>query len=152
SNPHTYKFAVVVSGSACTLTGTSLSSCGRLIQRDPDAPDTYGSGVLKVQNSAFFAISSFFPGNFALFGNGIDTNGHRYAAVGALGTNPSTRVDIDCNANGWGLNSCPVDQNDNGTPAANPINGTFSADLDANTGRGNFVNLRFPSDPNGFCP
>lgn len=153
-NPHTYKFKVAVSANACAINphNATLSACGRLIQRDSNDPNTYGSGVLKVQNSTYFSINAFFPGNFALFANGTDTNGHRYAAVGALGTNPVTRVDIDCSGNGWGLDGCPLDQNDNGSAAANTMGGTFSADLDANTGRGNFVNLRFPTDPNGLCP
>ena len=153
-NPHTYNFKIAVSANACAINphNATYSACGRLIQRDTNDPNTYGSGVLKVQNSAYFSINAFFPGNFALFGSGVDPSGHRYAAVGAVGTNPTTRVDIDCNANGWLLDSCPLDQNDNGSANPNAFKGSFSADLDANTGRGNFANVRFPNDPNGYCP
>jgi len=150
NNPHTYKFSLAVSSNAC-VANVSLSDCGRVIVRDPSDPNTYGSGILKVQDSQFFSINSFFPGNFALLVTGVDANGNRYAAAGAVGTNPNTLVDIDCNGNGWQLNGCPLDTNDNGLAAGDAFGGSFSADLDANTGRGNFVNIRFPNDPNGYC-
>jgi len=150
SNPHTYQFEIAVSGNAC-VANVSLSDCGRLIIRDPSNANIYGSGVLKVQDKDFFSVNAFFPGNFALLANGIDPSGNRYAAAGAVGLNPTTKVDIDCNANGWGLTNCPLDQNDNGNAASNAFGGTFSADLDANFGRGNFINLRFPNDPNSYC-
>jgi len=153
NNPHTYKFSIAVSGSACTPGQPSFSACGRLIQRDPANPQTYGSGVLKIQDSSYFNLNSFFPGNFAVLLNGIDPAGNRYVAAGAIGTNPTTLVDVDCNGNGWGqLSGCPLDVNDNGSFGPNPVAGSqFSADIDSNTGRGDFVNLRFPSDPNGYC-
>jgi len=151
NNHHTYQFQLAVSGNAC-VANVSLSDCGRLIIRDPSNPSIYGSGILKVQDKDLFSINAFFPGNFALLANGIDPSGHRYAAAGALGTNPTTLVDIDCNANGWGLSGgCPLDTNDNGAAAGDAFGGTFSADLNTNFGRGNFVNLRFPNDPNSYC-
>ncbi len=149
-NPHTYQFSISVSGNGCSA-NPLLSDCGRLIERDPSNPQLYGSGELKVQDPQYFFITAFFPGNFALSAAGEDSNGKRYAAVGALATNHITDVDIDCNSNGWLLQYCPLDQNDNGTVASNPFRGTFSSDLDPNTGRGNFVNLGFPNDPNGYC-
>ncbi len=149
-NPHSYKFSIAVSANAC-VANVSLSDCGRLIQRDSSNPNTYGSGILKVQDNQFFVIDKFFPGNFALLASGIDPSGGRYAAAGAVGTNPSTLVDIDCGGNGWNLSGCPLDTNDNGSAASDPFGGTFAADLDSNTGRGNFVNIKFPNDPNGYC-
>jgi uncharacterized repeat protein (TIGR03803 family) len=149
-NPHTYQFSISVSGDGCSPNPV-LSDCGRLIARDPSNPQMYGSGVLKVQDAQYFSIDAFFPGNFAFLAAGEDPNGKRYAAVGALATNPTTLVDIDCSGNGWHLQYCPLDANDNGTVVANPFRGTFSADLDPATGRGNFVNLGFPNDPNGYC-
>ncbi len=110
-----------------------------------------------MQDPDYFPLDSFFPGNFALLFWGTDPNSQRYAGAGALGTNTITRVDIDCSAdlahggNGWGLDGCPADVNDNGQAASNPIKGTFSATIDQHTGRGDFVNLQFPSDPNGYC-
>jgi hypothetical protein len=149
-NPHTYKFSISVSGNGC-VPNPSLSACGRLIERDPSNPQTYGSGVLKVQDSQYFSVSSFFPGNFALLATGEDPSGSRYAAVGALGTNPGTRVDVDCNGNGWRLPYCPLTVNDNGHVATSTFRGSFSADIDPNVGRGNFLNLGFPGDPSGYC-
>jgi len=152
NSPHTYQFQISVSPNACTPGQPSLSACGQLIQRDSNNPQSYGSGVLKIQNSAYFQVNSFFPGNFAVLLNGIDPSGKRYAAAGAVGTNPTTLVDVDCNGNGWHLGGCPLNQNDNGTPVLNPIAGSqFSATIDPTTGRGQFVNLRFPQDPNGYC-
>ena len=150
NNPHTYVFAIAVNGNACTAS-SSKSACGTLIQWDPSNPQSYGSGFLKVQDPAFFTVNGFFPGNFALLLNGIDPAGNRYAAVGALGFNPSTRVDIDCSGNGWGLSGCPLQTNDDGTPNPDPTAGTFSSTLDPTTGRGEFANIAFPSDPNGYC-
>lgn len=149
-NPHTYQFSISVAGSGCSPS-SALSDCGRLIERDPSNPQMYGSGVLKVQDPQYFSIGAFFPGNFAFLTSGEDPNGKRYTAVGALATNHTTLVDIDCSGNGWHLEYCPLDANDNGTIASDPFRGTFSADLDPNTGRGNFVNIGFPNDPNGYC-
>src|SRR5262249_4620002 len=39
----------------------------------------------------------------------------------------------------------------NGNSGSDPYHGSFAADLDATTGRGNFVNIGFPNDPNGYC-
>ncbi len=152
NNQHTYKFTMAVSGNACAAS-VSLSECGRLIVRDPNDPNTYGSGILKVQDSQFFSVSSFFPGNFALMVTGTDPNGGRYAAAGALGMNPNTLVDIDCNGNGWMLAGCPLDTDDNGKHGRAPamVPGTFASEVDSGTGRGNFVNIGFPNDPNGYC-
>jgi hypothetical protein len=151
-NPYTYNFNIAVSGNGSSCQAARAdSSCGRLIE---SSPQEYGSGVLKVQDPAIFG--SFFPGNFGLLVNGTDPAGHRYAAVGALGTNPQTGVDIDCNTNGWGLGGCPLDTNDNGNNGAgatlpDPYGGTFASDVDQTTGRGNFVSLAFNSDPQSLC-
>jgi hypothetical protein len=151
SAPATYKFSVVVSPNAC-VAGPNISTCGTLIESDPANPHTYGSGVLKVQDMADFQIAAFFPGNFALLAIGTDPSGNRYAGAGALGTNPSTLVDIDCSGNGWGLtNGCPLDIDDNGQAASDPIKGSFSSSIDGGTGRGDFVDMSFPTDPNGLC-
>jgi hypothetical protein len=153
-NPHTYQFSIAVSGTgASCVAGRAFSSCGRVIETDSQ---TYGSGVLKVQDPAVFTIDAFFPGNFALLVSGTDPNGNRYAGAGALATNPGTRVDIDCNGNGWNLPACPLDTNDNGnggigTTLPNSYGGTFSADLNSTTGRGNFVSMVFATDPQGLC-
>jgi hypothetical protein len=152
NNQHTYQFSIAVSPTACTPGQPSTSACGRLIQRDASNPQIFGSGVLKVQNPAYFSVDAFFPGNFAVLANGIDPNGNRYAAAGAVGTNLSTKIDVDCNGNGWHLSNCPFNVNDAGVTGSNPIAGSqFSANIDTQTGRGQFVNFRFPSDPNGYC-
>ena len=151
SKPATYQFTVMVVSSGCTA-GPNISTCGQVIESDPSNPQLYGSGVLKVQDMVYFQINEFLPGNFALQVSGTDPNGNRYAAAGALGTNPSTLVDIDCSDNGWGLTSgCPMDIDDNGLAASDPVKGTFSSTIDLGTGRGNFVDLTFPTDPNGVC-
>ncbi len=149
--PATYQFSVVVSPNAC-VAGPNISTCGTLIESDPSHPQTYGSGVLKVQNVPDFQITAFFPGDFALLAAGTDPSGNRYAGAGALGTNPSTLVDIDCSGNGWGLtNGCPLDIDDNGQAASDPIKGSFSSTISAATGRGNYLDMSFPADPNGRC-
>lgn len=149
--PATYQFSVVVSPNAC-VAGPNVSTCGTLIESDPSHPQTYGSGVLKVQNVQDFQITVFFPGDFALLAAGTDPTGNRYAGAGAVGTNPSTLVDIDCSGNGWGLtNGCPLDIDDNGQAASDPFKGSFSSTIDAATGRGNFLDMSFPTDPNGRC-
>jgi hypothetical protein len=156
-NPHTFQFTISVSGTAC-VASRSLSSCGRLIEDDPQM---YGSGVLKVQDPTYFVIetgnpNSFLPGNFALSASGVDQGGNRYAAAGAIGFNPATLVDIDCNGNGWGLDGCPLDTNDNGNGGSgatvyDPFKGQFSANVDSVTGRGFFVNLTFPNHTGSVC-
>jgi Putative Ig domain len=151
-NPHTYNFSISVSGSGCTA-ARLLSSCGSLIETDPQM---YGSGVLKVQDPALFQINAFFPGNFALLANGVDAGGDRYAAAGAVGTNPGTLIDIDCNGNGWGLDACPLDTNDNGnngsgTTVSDPFKGQFSSTMDSTTGRGTYVNLTYPNHTGAVC-
>lgn len=151
-NPNTFQFYIAIPGAAACQPSTSYSTCGRVIQRDPSNPQTYGSGVLKAQDSTYFQLTSFFPVNFAFLVSGIDPAGHRYSGAGALGTNTVTMIDIDCSGNGWGLAGCPFDIDDNGSAASDPIAGSqFSADIDPNTGRGAFVNMRFPSDPSGIC-
>jgi hypothetical protein len=151
-DPTTFQFSIAIPAASSCVPSTSYSTCGRLIQRDPNNPQSYGSGVLKAQDSTYFESGNFFPGNFALQISGIDPSGARYAAAGALGFNPGTQVDIDCSGNGWGLNGCPLDIDDNGLAASNPIKGSFSADIDTNTGRGDFANMVFSSDPHGYCP
>jgi len=149
SKPATYQFSVMVVSSACTP-GPNISTCGHLIESDPSNPQLYGSGVLKVQDNAFF--QQFFPGNFALLVSGTDPGGNRYAGAGALGTNPTTLVDIDCSANGWGLTSgCPLNIDDNGMAGTDPIKGSFSSTVDQGSGRGDFLDMTFPSDPEGLC-
>jgi len=151
TQPATYQFAVMVVSDGCTA-GPNISTCGQLIESDPSNPQLYGSGVLKVQDMLFFQINQFFPGNFALLATGTDPSGNRYAGAGALGTNPTTLVDIDCSGNGWGLmNGCPLDIDDNGMVAPDPIKGSFSSTLDLGTGRGNFLDMTFPVDPEGLC-
>jgi hypothetical protein len=155
TNLNTYQFNIVLSSASACTASAFLANCGRLIQSDPSDPQTYGSGPLKVQYTQSFPVNKFFPANFAYQMSGTDPSGNRYTAAGALGTNSITLVDIDCGTghggNGWGLDGCPSDVNDNGTPASNPVKGTFSATVDGTTGRGDFVNLTFPSDPQGFC-
>jgi hypothetical protein len=150
NNPHTYVFSVAVNGNACVLNSLT-SACGRLVLRDPANPHTYGSGVLLVQDSAYFSLDAFFPGNFSVLLNGLDPSGNRYAAIGAIGTDRNTKVDINCNTNlgNWHLAACPLQVNDNGTAGPDSITGAqFSATIDPNTGRGSFVNIRFPNDSN----
>lgn len=155
-NPHTYAFQIAVNGSggACTANAT-FSDCGSLILTEMDNnPQSYGSGFLKVQDSAFFADAAFFPGNFAVLLNGIDPSGDRYAAGGAFGTNPNPAQfnDITCNGNGWGLmNGCPLQANDNGSVNPDPFGGTFTSTEPDSYGRGQYVDLSFPDDPNGYC-
>jgi hypothetical protein len=141
---------VVVSGTGCTASASN-SGCGRLIQRDANHPQSYGSGVLKVQNQANFLPNQMFPGNFAFHIAGTDSTGNRYAGAGAMGTVISTQVNIDCTANGWGLSGCPVDVNDAGSAHSNPMGGNFSPIINNGNGRGNFAQFTFPSDPSGFC-
>lgn len=151
-NPTTFQVSIAIPSAAACVPSASYSTCGRLIQRDPNNPQSYGSGALKAQDSTYFNSGSFFPGNFAFTVSGVDPSEGRYAGAGALGTNPGTGVDIDCNGNGWGLSACPFDIDDNGLATSDPIPGSqFSANIDPNSGRGEFVNLRFPSDPHGYC-
>jgi len=151
-NPTTFQFSMVIPSAGACMPSTSYSTCGHLIQRDPSNPQSYGSGLLKAQDSTYFSSGAFFPGNFALQVSGVDPSGGRYVAAGALGTNLVTQIDIDCNGNGWHLSACPLDVDDNGNAGSNAIAGSqFSANIDPNTGRGEFVNMRFPSDPNGYC-
>ncbi len=152
-NPTTFQFSIAIPSAGACTPSTSYSTCGHLIQRDASNPQSYGSGLLKAQDSTYFSSTNFFPGNFAFTVSGVDPSGGRYAGAGALGTNPSTGVDVDCSGNGWGLSSgCPFDIDDNGSTAYNPIPGSqFSANIDPATGRGEFVNLRFPEDPHGYC-
>lgn len=152
-NPHTYTFNIAISGNGTSCQAVrNYSSCGSVIET---STHEYGSGVLKVQYPPIFG--GFFPGNFALLVNGTDPAGHRYAAAGAIGFNPQTGVDIDCNGNGWHLqDGCPLDTNDNGNNGGgstlpDPFGGTFSSDVDPVSGRGNFVSMRFPNDPEGLC-
>ena len=153
-NRHLYNFKISVSGTGCKPDRLK-NSCGTFIESDSQA---YGSGVIKVQNPPNLSVNGFFQAaNLAIGVTGYDTSGKRYAGAGALGTNPVTLVDIDCNGNGWHLDSCPLDINDNGNggsgaTVANPFKGTFSGTIDPVTGRGNFVNLSFVNDPNGYCP
>jgi hypothetical protein len=86
----------------------------------------------------------------------VDSVGNRYAAAGAIGFNPTTLVDIDCNGNGWHLTACPLDTNDNGNGGSgatvpDPFRGQFSANLDTITGRGNYVNLGYPNHTGAVC-
>ena len=149
TSAETYKFSIVVSGTACTAS-QNKSSCGRIIQRDSANPQMYGSGVLKVQDKTYFQVNTFFPGSFALQAVGTNPSGGRYVAAGSLALNPSTLIDLNCVQ--WGLNDgCPIDQDNAGTAAYNPIKGSFSSTLDPMTGRGNFADFSFQSDPNGMC-
>ncbi len=161
TNLKTYNFSVVLASQAACVANPTVSTCGRMIESDAAMP---GSGVLKVQQPAVFGLSSFFPANLAFLYRGTDPNGKRYAGAGAMGTNSSTLVDIDCSSsnggNGWGLDGCPSDANYASNPGLfnNVIKGTFSSTIDSNcsngnpcTGRGDFVNLKFANDPNGYC-
>ena len=148
NKPATYQFEIVASSNACT-SSMNMSACGQIIVRDPNNPAMYGSGVLKVQDSTYFAEHQFFPGNFALRVEGTDPSGNRYAAAGALSFNSGTLVDIDCSP--WGLNGCPLDQDDSGQVFSNTMRGSFSPTIDAMTGRGNFADVSFPNDPNNLC-
>jgi hypothetical protein len=155
STAGTFQFKIVVSPNACAPNAQFLSTCGRLILSDPANPQNYGSGVLKVQDPQYFSIHAIFPGNFTAQIVGTDPSGHRYAGAGAFGTNTTTLLDLDCSSspggNGWGLDGCPIDINDNQHVYQNPVKGSFAAVVDTVTGRGNFANFSFPSDPNGFC-
>ena len=149
NKPATYRFEIVASSNACTPS-LNMSACGQIIVRDPSNPAMYGSGVLKVQDSNYFTEHGFFPGSFALRVEGTDPNGNRFGAAGALSFNSGTLVDIDCTP--WGLSTgCPLDQNDSGQVFSNSIRGSFSSTIDAMTGRGNFADMSFPSDPNNIC-
>ncbi len=152
-NRHTYNFKISVSGTGCTA-NRFRNSCGTLIESDGQ---TYGSGLIKVQNPSNLTVNGFFPANLAIGINGYDPSGNRYAAAGAIGTNPATLVDIDCNGNGWHLTGCPLDTNDNGNGGSgatvpNPYRGSFSSTIDPTTGRGQFADVTFLGDPNGYCP
>jgi hypothetical protein len=151
-NPTTFQFSIAIPSAAACMPSTSYSTCGHLIQRDSSNPQSYGSGLLKAQDTTYFNSGVFFPGNFALQVSGIDPSDGRYAAAGALAFNPTTQVDIDCDENGWGLPGCPLDTDDNGLVAPNPIKGSFSPNIDTGTGRGQFANMVFSSDPHGYCP
>ena len=144
----TYNFSIVASATAC-LAAVNMSNCARIIQRDSGHPQMYGAGVLQAQDGNFFPANQFFPGSFALQAVGTTPSGSRYAAAGSLAFNPNTLIDIDCS--GWGLASCPLDQDSAGTAAYNPIKGSFSSTVDQMTGRGDFALLSFPADPNNIC-
>ncbi len=155
TNLGTYKFSIVLTGNAC-LPSESSATCGRLIANDVNNPQIYGSGALKVQNTQDFPINKLFPGNFALLFAGTDPAGSRYAGAGAFGAKAlSQAIAIDCSSgtggNGWGLDGCPSDVNDSGQAASDPIKGTLSSSIGHITGRGTYVHLFFPSDPQGQC-
>ena len=152
--PATYQFNIAVTSNACKPL-ENKSTCGSVIVSGT-SPQIYGSGSLLIQNSAYFAVDSIFPGNFALQAVGTDKNTNRYAAAGAMGMDTFTLVDINCgttahHGNGWNLNHCPLDEDAFGTTAFAQIGGAFGGTLDSGTGRGNDLNLSFPSDPNGTC-
>ncbi len=136
----TYKFAIIVSGDACSATG-QYSTCGRLIQSDPANPQSYGSGVIKVQDNQHFALT---PGSFAIHVAGTDSQSNRYAGAGAFAI---TGANLDCSI--WGLSSgCPGDVDDAGSASSITFLGTFDNLIDQNTGRGAFVDLTFNGDTN----
>jgi hypothetical protein len=136
----TYKFAIVITGNACSVS-EQYSTCGRLIQSDPNNPQDYGSGVIKVQNNAQFAL---LPGTYAVNLSGTDSQSNRYAGAGAFSLTGAT---IDCSI--WSLpNGCPGDVDDAGSVSSITFLGTFDTVVDQNTGRGAFVNLTFNGDTN----
>ena len=142
----TYQFSLAISGPGCTVT-TSASLCGKLIQSDSSNPQSYGSGILRVQNPAYFTTTGFFPGAFSMHIDGYDSQSNRFAAAGAFEMSSSNRLALDCTTSGWGLpNGCPGDSNDAGTAASLTFLGNFDGTVDQNTGRGGFVNLTFNGD------
>ena len=85
-----YKFAIVISGNACSVSG-QYSTCGTAHpQSDPANPQDYGSGVIKVQDNQHFALT---PGNFAVNLSGTDSQSNPYAGAGAFALTGTT---IDC--------------------------------------------------------
>jgi hypothetical protein len=112
-------FSVAISNRG--ITGTSRN--GDLIQRDPVNPGSYGSGVILLQNSLQFNLSSL-QGNYALGYFGIDPSLKRLAGAGAY--------QMDQNGN---LTNGAQDVDDNGVPSSATFTGTFSA-VDSHTGRG----------------
>ena len=71
-------FAVAISNRG--LSGTSRN--GNLILRDPSNPGSYGSGIILVQNSLNFKLSSL-VGNYALGYFGVDASLKRIAGAAA---------------------------------------------------------------------
>jgi hypothetical protein len=117
----TLVFSVAVSNKGIS----GISRNGNLIQRDPANPSSYGSGVIAVQNSLNFNLGDL-AGNYAFGYFGVDPSLKRLAGAGAY------QMDIN-----GGLTSGQEDFNDNGVPTATTFTpGTFTAAVDAQTGRG----------------
>jgi len=112
-------FAVAVSNKG--ISGTSRN--GNLIQRDPANPASYGSGVILLQNSLNFKLSSL-VGNYALGYFGIDPSLNRLAGAAAYQMGQTGNL-----TNGVG------DVDDNGVHTTTTFTGTFSA-VNGTTGRG----------------
>ncbi|MGB8771035.1 MAG: Ig domain-containing protein, partial [Candidatus Korobacteraceae bacterium] len=112
-------FSVTVS----TRAVTSDSRNGTLILNDPMNPGSYGSGVIKVQNTAYFSLP-FLAGNYALGYFGIDPSLNRVAGAAAY------QMD-----NMGNLTNGVMDVDDNGVVTSPTFAGTFNT-VDPMTGRG----------------
>jgi hypothetical protein len=122
--PQTYVFSVAISNKG--ISGTSRN--GYLIQRDPAHPNSYGSGVILVQNSLNFNLASL-AGNYAFGYSGVDPSSKRVAGAGAFTTAVSGQV--------LNLVSGMVDTDDNGVASSTAfVAGQFTAAVDSHTGRG----------------
>jgi hypothetical protein len=111
---------------------------GTLIQDNAD-PDERGSGVIKVQTSSDFNISSL-NATFVVGLSGTDNLSKRYAGAGVFRIT-NGQGDIDCSI--FNPLGCPVDVDDAGSLPATTFLGTFSTTVDTSIGRGLFVNLTF---------
>ena len=102
----------------------------KLILSDPNAPQSYGSGFLKVQ-SASTLNGGLVSYSFGLFGN--DSSGDRYAGVGMFALNALS-------GGSQTVNGGEEDFNDAGVVTSPPlaITGGAVAQSDATTGRGTF--------------
>jgi hypothetical protein len=102
----------------------------KVILSDPNAPNAYGSGLLKKQT---LTTVSGNPANYSFGSFGTDATGNRYAGVGMFsvgtssgGTQPMTAGEEDLN--------------DNGTISSQVlITGGSMTQLDFNTGRGTYM-------------
>jgi len=114
---------------------------GTLIEDNAD-PNERGSGVIKVQTSSDFKISSL-NATFVVGLSGTDNLSKRYAGAGVFRIT-NGQGDIDCSI--FNPLGCPVDVDDAGSLPATTFQGTFSTTVDTSVGRGLFVNLTFNRD------
>jgi hypothetical protein len=121
TSPGALVFSVAISNKGIS----GISRNGTLIQRDPANPNSYGSGVIEVQNSLNFNLPAL-AGNYAFGYFGNDPSLKRIAGAGAYV--------MDASGN---LTNGAEDVDDNGVSTSTAFTGNFNGGgVDGITGRG----------------